>query len=493
MKIILFTLFFCYALAFSNPFYTYEDGVIVLNDNNFEQALHEFEYVLVDFYAPWCGHCKTLAPEFAKAAEKIAEIRPEIKLCKIDATVEKAAAKKYEVRGYPTILLFIKGRKNPVQFFSVNSASVIVDWLLEKAKPSSQEINSVEDAEKLIAENEVVTIFFGPSTSEAFAQYLEVANDIANDVDKVVYVNTNDQALKDKFEVTSEEAIILFKKFDEGKNIFTGSFDSQSILAFIEKHRFPTIIPFDHRFAKKIFGENNPVLFLVTDATEAGVRAREAFTEVSQEIKDKIVICLATVNQPMVDMLMGTIGVPKGVTPSIRIYRPSSANQPTRKFALEGDLTVDNIKTFVDDFVNNKLRPFYKSEPVSENTHEEDVRVVVGKNYEEIVLDDNSDVLMFYYAPLCAPCKTMAPFYASLANKLKDVEGLVIGKMDLTKNEAEGLQTKGFPTIRFYPKGDKSNPIDFTGELIEEEFLEFIKKHTTVRHPKLNPKVEIEL
>ena len=99
--------------------------VVVLNDSNFTSIVDGSNNVLVEFYAPWCGHCKNLAPEWKIAGETFLPT-DDIVIAAVDATDASATASKYEVKGYPTIKYFPKGSKEPEEYDGGRTADTII-------------------------------------------------------------------------------------------------------------------------------------------------------------------------------------------------------------------------------------------------------------------------------------------------------------------------------------------------------------------------------
>ncbi|XP_030384222.1 protein disulfide-isomerase A6 homolog [Scaptodrosophila lebanonensis] len=109
------------------------DDVIELTEDNFDKlVLNSDDIWLVEFFAPWCGHCKNLAPEWAKAAK---DLKGKVKLGALDATAHQSKAAEYNVRGYPTIKFFPAGSKSASdaqEYDGGRTASDIVTWASDK-------------------------------------------------------------------------------------------------------------------------------------------------------------------------------------------------------------------------------------------------------------------------------------------------------------------------------------------------------------------------
>jgi len=134
---------------------------------------------------------------------------------------------------------------------------------------------------------------------------------------------------------------------------------------------------------------------------------------------------------------------------------------------------LESLSSFVKQSNENTYTTFKKSEPIPEK-NSDPVKVVVGKSFNDIVLDTTKDVLLEFYAPWCGHCKKLIPVYEELANKFEKFPNLVIAKIDATANAIpEEYAVSGFPTILFFRANDKK-PLTYEGNRELDDLVKFV-------------------
>ncbi len=77
-------------------------AVVELTKENFEETITSNDFVIVDFWAPWCGPCRSFAPTY----DKVSEDHPDIIFAKVNTEEEQEIAAHFQIRSIPTLMIF---------------------------------------------------------------------------------------------------------------------------------------------------------------------------------------------------------------------------------------------------------------------------------------------------------------------------------------------------------------------------------------------------
>lgn len=454
-----------------------ETHVLLLTAANFSSFLAARRHVMVEFYAPWCSHCQALAPEYAAAAAHLAadHHQADLALAKVDATDDTDLAQKYDVQGFPTILFFIDGV--PKEYNGARTKDAIVDWINKKLGPGVQNITAVDDADRILTGDDKAVLAFLHSLSGAHSEELSAASRLE---DSVNFYQTSSPDVAKLFHIdpaAKRPSLVLLKKEEEKLTFYDGAFKASAIADFVSANKLPLVTTLNQETSPFIFGNPIKKQILLFAVANESMNFLPIFKEAAKSFKGKLLfVFVERDNEEVGEPVANYFGI-TGQETTVLAY---TGNEDARKFFLDGEVSLEAIKDFAEGFLQDKLTPFYKSEPVPES-NDGDVKIVVGKNLDLIVLDESKDVLLEIYAPWCGHCQSLEPTYNKLAKHLRGINSLVIAKMDGTTNEHPRAKPDGYPTILFYPAGKKSfEPITFEGDRTVVEMYKFIKKHASI-------------
>ncbi|CRH03743.1 protein disulfide isomerase, putative [Plasmodium relictum] len=435
----------------------FNDLVTEIHDGELDKFITKNDIVLVMFYAPWCGHCKRLIPEYNEAANMLLDKKSEIKLASVDATAENALAQEYGITGYPTLLLFNKKRR--VNYGGGRTAKSIVDWLLQMTGPVFTEIEgNIEDT---LSEKNIDVAFYLEYTSEENELYKKF-NEVGDKHRELA-----------KFFVKKNEThnkLYCYRK-DEKKVEYD---ENTPLDEFISTESFPlfgAINTENYRF----YAESSKELVWVCATNEQYNEIKEEVRLAAAELRSKTHFVLLNVPE-YADHAKASLGINE--FPGLAFQ--SNEGRFLLPNAKESLRNHKEIIKFFKDVEEGKVEKSLKSEPIPEEDKDAPVKVVVGNSFVDVVLKSGKDVLIEIYAPWCGHCKKLQPIYEELGKQLKKYDSLIIAKMDGTLNETplKDFEWSGFPTIFFVKAGSKV-PLPYEGERTLKGFVDFLNKHAT--------------
>ncbi|XP_060525765.1 protein disulfide-isomerase A5 [Cylas formicarius] len=360
-----------------------DNEVVHLTATSFDPVIKEESSVLVMFYAPWCGHCKKMKPEYETAAAQMKHEGIPGVLAAVDATKEQSIASRYAVKGFPTVLYFSYGERR----FDVNArdSRKIVEFMRDPREP--------------------------PPPPPPEKPWSEEGDDVVH--------------------LTEE----TFKPFLKRK-----------------KHAL--------------------VMFYAPWCGHCK-RAKPEFSAAASEFRDDTRVEFAAVDCTAHAALCGALDV-KGY-PTLTYF--SYYNKAQLPYA--GGRTKADFVEFVSNPVGGGAVPreSWVIDPVLLN--------LTGKNFKA-TLQSNELVLVMFYAPWCGHCKKMKPEYVAAARELeREGLGRRLAVVDCTENPdlAEEYRVQGFPTIKLFRDG--VYVADYDGKRSADDIKAFVREHYPRRKEEL--------
>jgi len=445
-------------------------AVLDLTDDTAKEVIESTDLLLLEFYAPWCGHCKKIAPEYETAAN-ILKGHP-VTLAKVDATVHTKIAEEYGVKGYPTLKVFRRGRE--FEYKGGRESSTIVSYMKEQMLPPSQEVRTIVSAKNALPRASPILVgSFSSEEDPLYMAYTDAAHSLRGDM---AMMHTFSEAVATHLGLTKAPSItVLMPK------LYTGDSDRTLPANMVETPVAADIVAWVRTSSTPRLGErsmsNEGVLYSAkplvvvygpVDFGHDGYKATQIIRKKVLPLTHKYPdMTFALSDEDAYAKEMESVGLGDTGEDLNAVIFADDGRYPMPP----SDDFEDDFAAFLANYPKGRLTPHIKSEPVPKRQSGAVVKLV-GKTAAK--LDSSKAYFIEFYAPWCGHCKKLAPVYEQLGAHYSADERVVVAKLDATANDVPPLfpDVTGFPTL--YWRGSAGAVSKFEGDRTLQAMREFI-------------------
>ena len=246
-----------------------------------------------------------------------------------------------------------------------------------------------------------------------------------------------------------------------------------------------TFFEFSPNQIEAIFGAKQSTIILFRKEEDAEAGYMKVLAEASKELESRGWLFVhASFKDQLQNNLAGFLNIDPHDLPTLRAMVPSKMKKFKSETKAE-DLTVVKIEEFITSIEDGTLKSIIKSaNPPAEQGN---VLEVVGNTFDEIVLDKTKDVLIAFYQPMNSDCTKLLGIWKELGDFYQNESNVVIAQMDVSANEADGLDIIVIPQVNFYPRsqdGGKKAQKTVPFEASRDDLVSFFKTWVDENSPK---------
>ncbi|KAI9301273.1 thioredoxin-like protein [Cunninghamella echinulata] len=464
----------------------YKDtSILTLTDLTFDEIINNHHLVLVQYYAPWCGYCKALAPEFKEAADTLIN-KEGISVAKINCMDHEDVCVEHGVQSYPTLVVFKNG--SPTTYKGPRTASSIVSFMKRQNLPKVTLLTSLEDDtfQDFIQSDDLVIVGYGSiqekekenkqdDDDDDIIKEEEEHDDDKEQTNYVFFYNAAKELYTNYrfgfMEMKGKNGFMIYKKNNSNNDngqvekIYEERFDkilsTEDFIQLIQQQALPLVGEIGPDNFIEYEEAALPIGYLFIDSKDSLDALLPDYRAVAQHYKGKI--SFVYIDALLYPEQAGYLGLTteeeeeennnnKPLWPAFVIQ-----DQIKGRFVLpQGSaLTTSSLEQYIDAYLQDELTPYFDSDPIPEK-NDGPVKVIVGSQYNELITQADQDVLIEFYAPWCGHCKALAPIWTRLGELVQEQHypSLMIAKMDATTNEIPlndpaHVDVDGYPMIAF--------------------------------------------
>lgn len=445
-----------------------ENGEPIVLDPPLLKMAQDRGNVLVYFHAPWCGHCVTLEPEFAKASEMVSEAFLNATLATFDGSQHQDVTDKLNIRGFPTLRWYTP-HGDTFDFDGPRKSSVIANWV------RFMTIDPITD---------MVQLPTPESSGKKRVHVSLVAKERTPAFERIAQRYRTEAKWAFVEDDTRESRIIVHKPHEQASEMYDID-DTDKLNAFFLRERLPLFGELSQESFPQYKQEGKVGLVYILfkhddrdDLIKQVGRAEKMVHKLANKWWEKFAfVFVNTVDHS--ETLKNWFNIEE--FPATIVTSLDTSPDNSKRYILPGDFDFSAVNEFLVGIEDGTNRPHFKSEEVPE-VNDQPVLKVVGKSILSEVFRPDRDFFLELYAPWCVHCHSVKPEVENAAQVIDEIgatELIRMGRMNGQANDSPSkhVSWEHFPSLMYFKAGS-DQAILYEGERTSKAMLSFVAEHT---------------